>query len=476
MSDKINKTSLEKAKADFEEIKKFALNESKKELEKEVSKKVVELMETKLDEGESSKEDKDIVQEEVTINADGTTITIDNDGNVDIDAEGEMEMGGSNDSMLGEPADVSDIESIEAGGEDEEEIIAVSDEEDEIEIDKSELEEMIDEKNFEEQEVAAPAPATEPAAEAPIDAPAEEPAMEEPGMEEPMEDEIANPFAELGQKLDTLIDLMGGQAGAEGGEEIEIVDDAGDAPAEPAPAPAPAAEPEAPVAEEITFEVVNDMEVPEMDASSDVLEIMDEDDDDMEDMDDMDENRMSGHGHAVRRAAGNQDDAHGNTSPEVASKRKRKISESKENKAQYEAKIAELIKENESLKAEVKENEEELVKFENGFIKLQENFGQMQDHVAKLQMAYKVAMSGGLTTDEKVQISEQFDKCETVKDAENLYKSIVKEHKIKVNKNPEKSIKSSTIKSAPKGNSISQPLYESREVKRMKELAGIKKS
>jgi hypothetical protein len=99
----------------------------------------------------------------------------------------------------------------------------------------------------------------------------------------------------------------------------------------------------------------------------------------------------------------------------------------------------------------------------------------MQDYNAKLVMAYKVAMSGGLTTDEKVQISEQFDKCETVEEAEKLYKSIVNEHKIKVNKNPEKSIKTTAIKSAP-AKSVSQPLYESREVSRMKQLAGIQKN
>jgi predicted nuclease with TOPRIM domain len=147
-----------------------------------------------------------------------------------------------------------------------------------------------------------------------------------------------------------------------------------------------------------------------------------------------------------------------------------------ENKAQYEAKLAELIKENESLKAEKNELEGELNKFENGFIRLQENFEKQQDYTAKLVMAYKVAMSGGLTTDEKVQISEQFDKCESVEEAEKLYKSIVSEHNIKVNKNPEKSIKSTSIKSSTPAKSVSQPLYESAEITRMKQLAGIKKN
>jgi hypothetical protein len=185
------------------------------------------------------------------------------------------------------------------------------------------------------------------------------------------------------------------------------------------------------------------MDVPE----DDILEIVGE----MEDEDSIEEVKMMGTSHSVQRSTGDS------AGPESAKKRER-IAEGKEdNKAQYEAKLAELIKENESLK-------------------LQENFGEMQDYNAKLVMAYKVAMSGGLTTDEKVQISEQFDKCDTVEDAEKLYKSIVNEHQIKVNKNPEKSIKSTSIKSKPAAKSTSQPLYESAEILRMKKLAGIKKN
>jgi hypothetical protein len=436
MSDKkINKSTLKEAKEQFEEIQKFAIEEVTKSLEGDISKKVIELMNSSV-EGEA-------LNEEITINADGTTIKIDDDGNMEVEAA-EVE-GVTGDEEVGDEMDSEEIE--------------VSDDDDEIEIDNSEIEEMnLEEMNFEEQEAAMPAPAA-PAQ--PAEAPAVEPVAEEPAADE--SEVMANPFQALMDKMDQLMSMIGGSA--EGGEEqIDIIDDTEAAPA-PEGAPAPEAAP-APVAEEITFEVVNnEMEVPTMEGD-DVLEIVGE----TEEEDTMDEIKMMGQSHTVQRTTGDS------AGPENAKEmRQRMAMRENENKAQYEAKIAELIKENESLKMEKEELEAELTKFENGFIKLQENFGQMQDYNAKLVMAYKVAMSGGLTTDEKVQISEQFDKCETVEEAEKLYKSIVNEHKIKVNKNPEKSIKTTAIKSAP-AKSVSQPLYESREVSRMKQLAGIQKN
>jgi len=441
MSDnKINKSSLKEAKANFEEIKNFAIEEATKNLQEDVSKKVIELMNSSLDE------------ESKSINED-VTIKIDNNGNVDIETEGELE-------------GVDGIEGEEPVDMDSEEII-VSDEDDEIEIDNSELEEMnLEEMNFEEQEAVAPAPAPEaaPAAEAPV----EEMPTEEMPVEEPAEE--VNPLIQpLMDKIEQLMAMMGGNADA-GGEEIDIIDDT--AAMEPAPeaAPAPAPAPE-PVAEEITFEVVNnEMEIPELEYEDDeILEIVG----DMEDEEDtMEEVKMMGQSHSVQRSTGTS------AGPAKAREERERMAmrENKEYKAQYEAKIAELIKENESLKVEKNELEGELGKFESGFIRLQENFEKQQDYTAKLVMAYKVAMSGGLTTDEKVQISEQFDKCESVEEAEKLYKSIVSEHNIKVNKNPERSIKSTSIKSSAPAKSVSQPLYESAEVSRMKQLAGIKKN
>ncbi len=419
MSDKIKKSSIEEAKANFEEIKKFALDEATKNLQENVSKKVVEIMNQSME--------KEVVNEEVTINADGTTIVIDDNGNVEVDAVESVEGGEMEIEPAGDPIGM-DSEEIE-----------ISDDEDEIEIDNSEIEEMnLDETSFEEQEMAAPAPA-----EAPVEAPVEEMPAEMPVEEMPAEEAMANPFEAIGDKLDTLISLMGGNSGA--GEEIEIVDDAG-----AVPAPAPEA---APVAEEITFEVVNnEMEIPEMATDDDILEVVEEEDT-------MEEVKMMGQSHTVQKSTGTS------AGPEAAVKNRERLA-LKENKAQHEAKLAELIKENDSLKSE-------LGKFESGFIKLQEQFESMQDYNAKLVMAYKVAMSGGLTTDEKIQISEQFDQCETVKDAETLYKSIVNEHQIKVNKNPEKAIKSNTVKTVH-AKSVSQPLYESKEISRMKQLAGIK--
>ena len=437
MDEKINKSSLKEAKATYEEIQKFAIKEATKNLQEDVSKKVVEIMNNSIEEN-TSEEGKEIVQEEVTIVTDEATVVVDDSGNVEIDAEGSLEMG---DEEIGEPIDM-----------DAEEIV-VDDSEDEIEIDNSEIEEMnIEETNFEEQDaMAAAAPAVAPEA-APVEMPAELPAEEMPVEEMPAEDAMANPFEILNDKMDQIMAQLGGSAG---GEEIDIIDDTAGM---EAPMEAPI---EAPVAEEITFEVVNDMQVPEME--DEVLEIVGEDEETV------DEVKMMGVSNTVQRSTG--DSAGPAKSKEERARYAMK--ENKENKAQHEAKIAELIKENDSLKTEKDEVEQELIKFENGFIKLQENFEKMQDYNAKLVMAYRVAMSGGLTTDEKIQISEQFDKCETVKDAETLYKSIVNEHKIKVNKNPEKSIKSNAIKTVA-AKSVSQPLYESKEISRMKQLAGIK--
>jgi len=441
MSDKIKKSSLQEAKANLEEIQKFALEEATKNLEQEVSEKVIELMNRSIKGG--------AINEEVTINADGTTITVNDNGDVIVDAEGDLkDVGG-----------VEGVEGIEAAGEPIEmnsEII-VSDEEDEIEIDNSEIDEMnnLDEMSFEEQEMAVAAPAPEAAPVAAEAAPVEEMPVEAPMEGMPAEDTMANPFEMLAGKLDQLMSMIGGEAEA-GGEEIEIVDDT-------MGAEAPIAPKAAPVAEEITFEVVNnEMEIPEMDTQDDVLEIVGDMDEEP-----IEEVKMMGVGHTVQRSTGTS------AGPESAKKRERIAEGKQKNKAQYEAKLAELIKENKGLKSEKEELEGKLIKFEDGFSKLQENFGEMQDYNAKLVMAYKIAMSGGLTTDEKVQISEQFDKCDTVEDAEKLYKSIVNEHKIKVNKNPEKSIKSNTVK-AVHAKSKSQPLYESKEVLRMKQLAGIK--
>ncbi|MEK6829614.1 MAG: hypothetical protein AABY15_05840 [Nanoarchaeota archaeon] len=421
MSDKkVNKSSLKEAKEQFEEIQKFAIEEATKNLQKDVSKKVIELMNNSL-------------QEEVIINAGDTVIKIDDSGNVEVESS-------------------TEIGNIEAGEENSEETeeIEISDENDEIEIDNSEMEDMnLEETNFEEQEAMAAAPEAMPAPDAA--APIEEPvAVEEPVAAET----IANPFQALMDKMDQMMSMMGGQAG---GEEIDIIDDT--EAAQGAAPVAPEAAPVAPVAEEITFEVVNnEMEIPEME--DEVLEIVGggTEEDTVEE--------MHGVGHNLR---------HSNRLAKLPRQGVEHRKEMNENKAQYEAKLAELIKENESLKTEKEELEAELIKFENGFLKLQENFGQMQDYNAKLVMAYKVAMSGGLTSEEKIQISEQFDNCETVEDAEKLYKSIVSEHKIKVNKNPEKSIKSTSIKSTP-AKSVSQPLYESKEVSRMKQLAGIRKN
>ena len=151
MSDnKINKSSLKEAKANFEEIQNFAIEQATKNLQEDVSQKVIDLMNKTLN-------------EDVTIN-------IDSEGNVEVSTEGDME---DMDSM-DVPTDLEDMDSE----------LEVSDEDDEIEIDNSEIEEMenIQEMNFEEQDaMAAPAPAPAPAAEAPAEEMPMDPSLDAAG-------------------------------------------------------------------------------------------------------------------------------------------------------------------------------------------------------------------------------------------------------------------------------------------------------
>ena len=202
----------------------------------------------------------------------------------------------------------------------------------------------------------------------------------------------------------------------------------------------------------IDFDVADD--------SDDDLDI-DVSDDEDKDEEDLDETRGLGLG--VNHRAGNRNRDTNN------------IEENKKITAQYESKLDELTKENKSLKSDIKE-------FENSFVELRGTIHEMQTFNAKLALANKLFLNGGLSTQDKVAINESLDKAETVKEAQVIYQKIVKNNNTVIKegnvKNLLKSKTTKTVNSNPATGS--QPLYESEESKTLKSrgqiLAGIKKS
>ena len=205
--DNTNKTSLEEAKANFQQIKKFATEAAKKEFEIEINEKIDKILKESL----SVEVDDD---NNITINTDEKVVEVANDGEVEVEDKVEHD------------------EEIETGEE-------IPDEDDEeINIEKN-IDEMM---TFEQEQPVGPAPegAAIPA-ETPVDNSMETP-EEAPAQEAP----VNNDVLELAQLLDKIIDkkISGGDSGAEQGVDVNYIDDeAGEtsaAPAEPA-AQAPAA-------------------------------------------------------------------------------------------------------------------------------------------------------------------------------------------------------------------------------------------
>jgi hypothetical protein len=463
MNNNVRKSSLEQAKADFEEIRIFAQQQIESKLQEEVDKKILE-----------------VINEEVNI-------SIDDEGNVDITKDGE------------EIATVSTSDEEEYTEENGDEFIEVSDDEEPIEVsDEEQTNENMLEMNrmTNEAEVAAApvAPAAEPTAAPALEAPVvEEPALEEPMAEEPVNEE--GKIEDLISKMDTLINVLMQQQGVsadqQGGEqEFEVVDDEADvAPAPEAPvAPAP----EAPVQEEMTFEIE------EFEEGHDLLEIIDElegDDeipsnpedytkqpgyvheDDTETIDIVDEDEMPNEGWGMEEMHGvGHNLKHSNRlgkEPRQGVNYRNELNENKKIKAQYESKLDELVQENKGLQTELKSLKLVTKEFETAFVQLREQFDEMQTFNGKLALVNKLLMNGGLSFDQKLNVCEQFDGADTIEEAEKIYKSIIKENNIKVGDASNK-IKASTTHTA-KLNTETKPLYESDEAKRMKELAGMKK-
>jgi hypothetical protein len=453
MSDK--KSSLEEARLNYQEIQKFAEEQAAEKLKEQVSETLQKLFTEKLNED--------------------TTINIDGSGNVAISTDGEVVDGIGTDAGAGSEMELgADAEMGLDSPENDSEEFMVSDEDDEIKIDETiqNMEEMNDMTMEQEQAAAMPAPTP-----APTGAVAPE-AGAAPVAETPVEAAPAMP--DLLAKLDTLINIMmqqqGGATpeGAEGGQEFEVIDDEAGAAGAPAPGVevAPAMAPPA-MEEEIDiigFEDENPNPMDEMEEQ--MLEIVDEDDATMEGGPAMEETRSLGF--TSKRTGDKQlkmdtmEKNKGHHAPVTS------LKESNKNKAQDESKLDELIKENKGLKNTVKSLQNERKEFEDAFTDLRTQFDNMQLFNGKLALVNKVLMNGGLTTEEKIRVCEQFDSVKTHEEATKLFKSIIKENNIKVVDGKEKLKSTSTNTAKPK--STTEPLYESDEARRAKKLAGITKT
>ncbi|MDG1950791.1 MAG: hypothetical protein P8J32_08330 [bacterium] len=450
-------TSLEKAFLDFKSLKDTAKAELMGQLEEKVEERILSLMNEEIQEEIPSVEnqDKEAVNE-------GVTVTIDVDGDdVKVDTA--------------DTVDAEDLETITAP-EDAEEMFEISDDAESYQIEN----EM---NNLEENEPIAPEMGGAPEA-APAPAPEAAP-----------EAEMGDAEIKIIDGIKALIAQDGGDiaAGPEAGGEIDIVDDAPEAAAAGAP----------PVAEDFDmeeiFEIIDEMDIggddyvgfdgrdkigPDKDditlddvsEDEELYEIaleLDEDDE-AEGEEELEEMKAMGHGHGVRRTTGQ------GAGPEVAVKnrsRKATVKESNTPKgvdaAQYEATLAELNKENESLKAKVNEQKGEIKKFHQSFVELRSQFNEMQTFNAKLAYANKLFANGGFSEKEKLQIAESFDQASTADDAKKLYNSIISENKLSV-KDIKSEISATPSRAAkPQAKSEHVVLHESAEMQRMKKLAGI---
>ena len=449
MSEKNKITSLEEAKLNFEQIKKFAEEQATEHLKEHVAEKLKQIFEEKL-------------QEVVTINISGDNIDIEKDGEtvasvVDKPKTNKEEMGLS----------------LDKPEHDDSEELSVSDDEDEIsleEIDEITQNENMEEMNMKMEDAAAnPAVTGAPTPNIITTAPGDV----NPNAASPAPTEEAT-LPDLLSKMDTLINILmqkeGGTNPAEADngaiagtdKDFEVIDDEqGGQPTTPVAAGAP-------VQEEIEItdfdggkekNFIDEME-------NEMLEIVDEEGSTVK------ETRTLGF---TSKNTGNRNlkhtemkDEKGHHAPVTA------LRESGKNKAQHESKIDELIKENNGLKLKVKELQKKEKEFEEAFVSLREQFDGMQLFNGKMALVNRVLMNGGLTQDEKIKVCEQFDQASTFEEANKLFKNIIKENNIKVTDGKEKLKAASTNTAKPK--STTEPLYESAEARRAKVLAGMIKT
>lgn len=478
MSDTNKKSPLEEAKFSYEQIQKFAEEQAAEQMKEQVSKKLKALFEEKLN-------------EDITININGEEVDVQKDGEsiASLSDMGSEEMGlGNAETTFGDESHNDDEQEFMVSDEDDE--IAISEngdfdfEENGVKYGKDylpkpaeELNLNIDENMYEmnEEEAAAAQAAAAPAAPVAAD-PTAVPTDVAPAGITPVEEAPAMP--DLLAKLDSLINIMlqqqGGAAPVDGGavagteDEFEVIDDEAGAPAGAAPA-APVADPNMAPAMEEEFEIEDFDEeknfIDEMEGQ--MLEIVED-----EDADAIEETRSLGF---TSKRTGDKtlkmdtmEKNKGHHAPVTS------LKESKEDKAQKESIIDGLIKENSSLKSTIKSLQGKEKEFEDAFVDLRTQFNEMQLFNGKLALVNKVLMNGGLTTDEKVKVCEQFDNAQTYEEASKLFKNIIKENNIKVVGDKDKLKGASTNTVKPR--STSEPLYESTEARRAKVLAGMIKS
>ena len=461
MSDKNKKTPLEEAKLNFEEIQNFATEQAAAQLEEEVAKKLKTLF------------------EDITININGEKVDVEKDGETIASVVDGSEHDGSIETNFD-----NTHEEI-PGEESEEPEFMVSDDEDEIALDET-IEEIIQNENMEEMNKmkmeaapgAAPAATTasSPTPDAGAVAPDAGAVAPDAGAVAPVDEN------ELLSKLDELINLLiqqnGGaptEDGATAGtdQEFQVIDDEAGENANTTTPTSGTAAPLPPVQEEeieIT-ELDNDKNfIDEMEGQ--MLEIVDEDETPEEGAS-MEEMRSLSN---TTKRTGNRNltltkmqDEKGHHAPVTA------LRESNKNKAQDESKADELLKENNSLKSEVKALRKKEKNFEDAFVNLRTQFNEMQLFNGKLALVNKVLMNGGLTTEEKIRICEQFDAAQTYEEANKLFKNIIKENKMSVIGDNKERLKGASTNTA-KPKSTTEPLYESDEARRAKVLAGLIKA
>ena len=491
----MDKSSLKKALLEAKEIETFATESAKKIIEKEFLPKIENTVKQTLMEMEEKemKENSEVSLDSgssvnVKVSNDGTiTITADEKSEVptttsepevvDLSTTSVDEMPGSEEESVeseeeigGEEEEEELFEIVEDLKEDEQDIEKIKDVEEKInslesKIDKilelvggekSEGEvEIVDDEETSTEETPAEEPAKEavPAEEpAKEEAPAEEPAKEEAPAEEPKSEEEASEEEEMVFEFDDVLDesknkdleeikkMLKELAELEEEEEEEEMEE------------------EIEFSEEELEEILKEYGDEHEMTVADALKSMDEEemceieiDEDAEEEEEMEE----GMGISLTNRQGQ------NLKPETPHKKVRTgLNESI--KAQYESKIDELKKENESLKTALKE-------YKESFVAVRKQISEVQTFNAKLAYANKVFTKGGLTNEEKTRISEQFDVCKTAEEAKALYNKLIKEGVSSVKTSVDK-IK--LPKAAATSNSKGT-LYESEETKRMKKLAGI---
>lgn len=452
--DNIKKTSLQEAKANYEEIKKFATEAAKREFENEINERVEKILKESL-----SVEVDD--ENNVTIVNGEKVIELTNDGEIEV--EDNLKHDSEMDSEHGEE---------------------YHDDDEEIEIEKN-IDEMI--KLEQDQQVAPEAPeAPEMSAIEPMD-------TESPETEEaPVDDAVMKLAQDIKNIIDQAIDQkVGGQAGEQGVDYIDDEENAEEAPVAPeatpeaAPAPAPAAQ--APIQEddllEFSLEEISDFGMGNEDDDMMEFDLPETDDMDMMSFDlpddieglevignddeynqDYELEEMKGQSKLIR-----------NTSNRLGLEPREgtpNLNEAKKIKVQYESKIGELKQENNRLNESVKELSEVIKNYQSSFVDLRKQFDEMQTFNAKLAYANKIFASGGLSTADKTRIAEDFDRTQNVDEAKKLYNKILEENKISITKDTTSKLKASitnTIKAK-------EVVYESADMKRRKVLAGIEKN